>query len=335
MRLSLRRISTFYPGRQSRPTTFLKGVFPIDTNNRMKEIAGNLRRDVKDLLGESANIVTGLFKDGLCTVRGAANRWRNFTRDISSAFVSLFDSTSEALLPDLSPEHQPIVTVMESKDDNLPVGARMTLSEAETRIGELNHSYWDSGEPERPVRVAIDYMLDGEVDRYWLPLRTGPGCGSLLEQMECHVDAHLNRPEEATRLFEDAPAGLRELLHEQFGPQLHDDLEKLAGRVLTFFQQHHTITKLEQQFQAQAEVMPQKEKEKFLEYTKAAVKDLRKAANTSKTIAPAQERTAPVSPAPARDGEKPRQSVKVKLRQIKQERAKVPARVKSRPAPQR
>ena len=141
----------------------------------MKEIAGNLRRDVKDLLGESANIVTGLFKDGLCTVRGAANRWRNFTRDISGAFVSLFQSTNEAILPDLSPEQQPIVTVRESMDENLPVGTRMTLSEAETRIGELNRDYWDSDEPERPVRVSIDYMLDGEVDRYWLPLRTEIG----------------------------------------------------------------------------------------------------------------------------------------------------------------
>ncbi len=197
----------------------------------MKEIAGNLRRDVKDLLGESANIVTGLFKDGLCTVRGAANRWRNFTRDISGAFVSLFKSTNEALLPDLSPEQQPIVTVMESADEHLPVGARMTLSEAETRIGELNRDYWDSDEPERPVRVAIDYMLDGEVDRYWLPLCTGPGCRSLLEQMAYHVETNLKHPEEATQLFADAPAGLRELLHEQFGPQLHDDLEKLAGRV--------------------------------------------------------------------------------------------------------
>ena len=68
--------------------------------------------------------------------------------------------------------------IMESKDENLPVGTRMTLSEAETRIGDLNQRYWDSDEPERPVRVAIDYMLDGEVDRYWLPLRTGPGCVS-------------------------------------------------------------------------------------------------------------------------------------------------------------
>lgn len=298
----------------------------------MKEIAGNLRRDVKDLLGESANIVTGLFKDGLCTVRGAANRWRNFTRDISGAFVSLFKSTNEALLPDLSPEQQPIVTVMESADEHLPVGTRMTLSEAETRIGELNQSYWDSDEPERPVRVAIDYMLDGEVDRYWLPLHTGPGCDSMLEQMQDLVETALNHPEEVSRLFADAPAGLRELLHEQFGPQLHDDLEKLGGRVIGFFQQHYTITKLEEQFQAQAAVMPEKEKGKFLEYTKAAVTDLRKAANTSKTTAPAQERPAP---APARDGDRPRQSVKVKLHQIKKEQAKVPARVRSRPAPQR
>ena len=104
----------------------------------MKEIAGNLRRDVKDLLGESANIVTGLFKDGLCTVRGAAARWRNFTHDISGAFASLFKSTNEAILPDLSPEQQPIVTIMESMDENLPVGTHMTLSEAETRIGDFN-----------------------------------------------------------------------------------------------------------------------------------------------------------------------------------------------------
>lgn len=301
----------------------------------MKEIAGNLRRDVKDLLGESANIVTGLFKDGLCTVRGATNRWRNFTRDISGAFVSLFQSANEAILPDLSPEQQPIVTVRESMDENLPVGTRMTLSEAETRIGELNRDYWDSDEPERPVRVSIDYMLDGEVDRYWLPLRTGPGCGSMLEQMQYLVETNLNHPEEVSQLFADAPAGLRELLHDQFGPQLHDDLEKLAARVVGFFQQHHTITKLEQQFQAQAEVMPEKDKKKFLAYTKAAVTDLRKAANTSKTAAPAQERAAPVSPAHARDSDRPRQSVKIKLHQIKKEQAKTPRHIKSRSAPQR
>lgn len=297
----------------------------------MKEIAGNLHRDVKDLLGESASIVTDFIQNGLCTVRGVATRWRNFTRDISGAFVSLFKSTKEAALPDLSPEQEPIVTVMESADEHLPTGTRMTLSEAETRVGELNREYWNTDEPSRPVKVAIDYMLDGEVDRYWLPLYTGPGCGSMLEQMQNLVENNLNHPENLTGIFEDAPVGLRELLHEQFGPQLHSDLEKLATRVIGFFQQHYTITRLERQFQAQAAVMPEKEKEKFLAYTKAAVTDLRKAANTSGTSAPVQERAAPVH-----NDDRPRQSVRVKLRQIKKNQTdKAPQRHRNRPQRQR
>lgn len=297
----------------------------------MKEIAGNLHRDVKDLLGESASIVTNFIKNGLCTVRGAATRWRNFTRDISGAFVSLFKSAKEATLPDLSPEQEPIVTVMESADDHLPIGTRMTLSEAETRIAELNREYRDTSEPKRPVKVTIDYMLDGEVDRYWLPFHTGPGCGSMLEQMTRHIETNLSHSQDVVQLFEDAPVGLRELLHEQFGPQFHDDLEKLATRVIGFFQQHYTITRLEQQFQAQAAVMPEKEKGKFLEYTKTAVTDLRKAANTSKTTTTVRERAAPV-----RNDDRPRQSVKVKLRQIKEgQTAKVPQHQRNRPQRQR
>lgn len=300
-------------------------MIPIDTNNRMKEIAGNLRRDVKDLLGESANIVTGFFKNGLCTVRGAADRWRNFTRDISGAFVSLFQSTGDAPPPDMSPEQESIVTIVESADENLPARTRMRLHEVEARIEELNRDYWESDEPERPVKVSIEYMVDGETDRYWLPLRTGPGCGSMLEQMKRHAESSLNHPEEVARLFEDAPAGLRELLHEQFGPQLQEDLEKLAGRVLGFFQQHNTISRLEQQFGQQALAMPEKERLKFLESARANVRELR-------TAAPVRERTAP---SPARDSERPRQSVKVKMTQIKKERTKNPVRVKARPAPQR
>lgn len=135
--------------------------------------------------------MTGFFKNGLCTVRGAATRWRNFTRDISGAFVSLFKSAKEATLPDLSPEQEPIVTVMESADEHLPAGARMTLSEAETRMEAINQEYWNTDEPSSPVKVAIDYMLDGEVDRYWLPLSTGPGYGSMLEQMQDLVENNL------------------------------------------------------------------------------------------------------------------------------------------------
>ena len=55
----------------------------------MGEITGNLKRDVKDLLGESANLVTGFFKRGLCTVRAVADKWKAFAHDISTAVDTL------------------------------------------------------------------------------------------------------------------------------------------------------------------------------------------------------------------------------------------------------
>lgn len=313
-------------------------MITIGTDNRMKEIAANLKRDVKDLLGESANIVTGFFKQGLCTARGAATRWQNFTRDISGAVSNLFKPFQNTPQAELSPEGQPIVTVLASADDNLPVGTRMTLSEAETRISELNQSYWDTDEPERPVRVAIDYMMEGETDRYCLPLYTGPGRGSMLGQMQAHVEASLNHPDVTTQLFYEAPAGLAELLHDQFGPQLHDDLEKLATKVVGFFQQHCTIAKLEQQFEQQAQAMPEREQAKFLETMRVNVSGLRRAANTGRTVDPTQERPAPKAPArqPKRDdGQKPRRSVKVQLHQIKEGQTPKPVQRKGRSDPQR
>lgn len=221
--------------------------------------------------------------------------------------------------PELSPEREPVVTVLSSADESLPAGTRMTLSEAETRIGELNESYWNSGEPDRPVKLAIDYMMEGETDRYCLPLYTGPGRGTMLEQMQFHVERSLEHPEIATRLFDEAPAGLGVLLHEHFGPQLYNDLEKLATRVVTFFRQHYAITQLERQFEKQAQAMPDREKEKFLEATHVNITQLRQAANTGHVTAPAQVRAAPFAPSRQQEDPKPRRSVKVRLRQIKEE----------------
>lgn len=281
---------------------------------------------------ESASIVTGFFKNGVCTVRGAATRWNNFTHDISDAVVSLFKSSKEAILPDLSPEREPVVVVMESAVEDLPVGIYMTLSEAEQKIADLNELNWDGYEPSRPVKVAIDYMMDGQVDRYWLPLSIGSCQGSLLEQMERHVEACLKSPAETTAPFYDAPDDLAKLLHEQFGPQFQTDLETLASKVINLFKQHYTISCLEQQFATQAMAIPAKEQEKFMQSARMAVTDLRRAVNTGKEIIPAQERTAP---APARNGDSPRQSVKVKLRAIQDGPAKSPPRSKTRPMPER
>ena len=48
----------------------------MEHNSRMKEITGNLKQDVKDLLGESASLFTGFFKRGACTVRAVADKTR-------------------------------------------------------------------------------------------------------------------------------------------------------------------------------------------------------------------------------------------------------------------
>lgn len=303
----------------------------INTNNRMKEISENLRRDVRDLLDESANIVTGTFKNGLCTMQGIARRWENFTHELSGAVVSLFKPAEKAALAELSPEQEPVVTVMESSNEQLPVGTRMTLSEAEERIAALNQDYIGRNKLEDTVQVAIDYMMDGEADRYCLTLTTGLGYGSVLEQMQHHIELYLQYPRSIMQYFYEAPDGLAELLRDQFGPQLNDDLEKLANRVLGLFQQHCTITKLEQQFEVQSMAIPEKDKEKFLQRTKTVIKELRKAANTGKTAAPVQERITPVpTPVPSRDDAQTRPSIKLKLNEIRTRQPKRPTRPERR-----
>lgn len=190
------------------------------------------------------------------------------------------------------------------------------------------------GEP-LPVKVAIDYTMEGEQDRYWLPLRMGAGCGSMLAQMSDYVTACLSSPDIITLDFYMAPKEMGTLLHEHFGPQLQTDLEKLSTKVLGFFHQHCTISRLEQQFEVQALAMPEKEQEKFRTSAKEAIVDLRRATNTGQQRPAAQheqERSnqpeaaaAPTTPTVKprqKTGEKAQRSVKVKLRQIKEGQSK-------------
>lgn len=296
--------------------------------NRLREIAGNLKRDVKDLLHESASIVAEVFKKGLGTANGALKSWKTFTHRIPGAAEFLSELFSDA--PILTMDQQPLVTVKESAHEELPVGTRMTLSEAEERIAELNRLCWDSDEPNRAVKVVIDYRMDGEQDRYWFPLQIGPGQQPMLEQMRHYVESSLKNPESAAQDFYYAAPDLSELLHEHFGPQLHDDLEKLAGRVLNYFQQHDTITRLEQQFDVQAQAMPEKEQKRFRESSRAAIVKLRRAANTGESAVQVQEQTAP-----APKDTQSRQSVKVKLSRIKGHNEKGMPAIKMQSKPQR
>lgn len=286
----------------------------------MKEIAGNLKKDVKDLLDESANIVSGFFRQGLCTVRGAVTRWKNFTQDISGAVGTLFQPFENAMPPAVFLENQPMVTVMESEEPELPVGTRMTLYEAETRVNELNYR-WSTDGPKKSVRLAIDYTMEGEQDRYWLPLDTGPGCRPMLQQMEDFVTGCLKYDLLYNQDFYMASEGLGTLLQEHFGPQVQGDLEKLSTKVLLFFRQHCNISALEQQFEVQAQAMPEKERDKFKRSMAETVASLRIAANTAQVqpIAPdkPQEQPAPVERSGQDEGQRPLRPVKLKIQEIK------------------
>lgn len=58
----------------------------MEHNSRMKEITGNLKQDVKDLLGESASLFTGFSNEGL--VR--SGRWRTSGKHLPTIFPPLW-----------------------------------------------------------------------------------------------------------------------------------------------------------------------------------------------------------------------------------------------------
>lgn len=311
----------------------------ISTENRLKEIAGNLKQDVKELLDESARIVTGMFKQGLCTSNGLKKCWKSFTHGMASFVKSLNDP--DFFAPMVLPEQQPLVTVKESNCDDLPVGTQMYLFEAEQQIEELCRERWNSDEPERSVKVVIDYRMDNEQDRYYLPLLIGPGQGSMLAQMQDRIESSLKYPDATCQDFYTTVPDLGDLLREQFGPQLQSDLEKLGERVLEYFQQHCTISRLEQQFETQAAAIPIKCKKRFQEYATKTITALRRATNTGQEPnalqyeAPEQEVPSAPDRQPEPDSRQhPRQSVKVQLQQIKGKQAHEHVH-KSRKEPQR
>lgn len=314
-------------------------MITISTENRLKEIADNLKQDVKELLDESANIVTEYFKDGFFTANGVVNSWKSFTRGISNFAKALSDP--DLFAPVVLQNHQPLVTVEESGYEELPTGTRLPLSEVEQLIEQLNYQ-WDFDEPDKTVRVVIDYRMDNQHDRYRLPVQIGRGHGTLLEQMQHLVESSLKSPDSVAQDFYNASPDLGKLLHEHFGPHIQENLEKLSTRVLNYFQQHCTISRLEQQFEKQAQALPAKDQKRFRETMKTSITALRIAANTGQDQS-APQRKAPIqaeSPASAHPPEmdtsqRPHPSVRVQLRQIKEGQSSKPVLRKSRNDPQR
>lgn len=317
----------------------------------MGEITGNLKRDVKDLLDESANLVTGFFKRGLCTVRAVADKWKAFARDISDAVDTLMqppfaEGGPEAPVPSLDAGAEPVVTVMESSSKHFPVGKQMPLSQANEYVGRMDAEYMEQDLTIQPIKVSIDYTRNGQTDRYILPLQIGAG-GSLLEQMEGLLNSYHADQERVAALFDKVPEEYRPQFEAAFTPLVQDSIGDLTQNILPYFQQHCAVSELEQQLQSQAAVLPEGQKAAFAETAKNTVLGLRRAANGAPPLTAAPRREQPAQAAPqvrpcpverrGQDKEvaRPRKSVKVSLRQIKAKKNAVVAPTKDKIAPQR
>lgn len=329
----------------------------MENNSRMKEITGNLKRDMRDLVDESAHVVTGFFKRGVCTVRAVADKWRAFTQDISAAVDELMkppflEGGPDAPLPAMEEGAEPLVTVTGSIDRNFPIGKQMPLSQANAYVAEMDAAYREEELPAQPVKVRIDYIRDGRTDCYCLPLHIGVG-GSLLEQMEAHLETYRADPGRVAALFQQTPEEYRQELEAEFTPFVRESLEDLSHGTLQYFKRHCDISELEQQLQGQAAVLPEGQRASFEEKAAKTVFSLRRAANGAapqeERPAQAEQRAAPPVPASrevspggatqalrqAEGGENPRQSVKVKIHRLKQEQARRPKRPKIRLTPER
>ena len=272
--LELRQVSTL--SEEQSLHHFGKVVISIAAESRMKEITGNLKQDVKDLLGESSSLFTGFFKRGVCTVRAVADKWKAFAHDISGTVDELMkppfaEGGPEAPALLLNSKDEPMVTVVESTDEHFPEKLQMPLSQAERCTLQIDELYRAHNQEPQPVKVKIDYMKNGQTDRYFLPLQIGAG-GSLLAQMREHISSYQGNQEKISQLFHSVPDEYRASLQNELTPFLHNSLDGLSKELLPYFQWHCGVGELGRQLEEQADMLT--ENQCCLLYTSDAADEL-------------------------------------------------------------
>ena len=155
----------------------------------------------------------------------------------------------------------------------------MPLSEANEYVGQIDANYKERNSTTQPIKVSIDYTRNGQTDRYILPLQIGAG-GSLLEQMESLLNSYHADRERVAALFDNVPEEYRPQFEAAFTPLVQDGIGDLTQNILPYFQQHCAISKLEQQLQTQAVLLPEGQKATFAETVKNTISGLRAAADS-------------------------------------------------------
>lgn len=316
----------------------------MEPNNRMSEITGNLKKDVKDLLSESANIVTGFFKRGLCTVRAVADKWKAFAQSVSSAADELmkppFIEGPETPAVSLNPAAEPIVTVTESRDRDFPVGKRMTLSEANEYVRQMDARRHEAKGAPHTVKVKIDYMWGERCDRYWLPLEIGSGRGGLLQQMEQLLASYRADPKRIMQEldFPKENGKYREDFQAFFLPFVQQSIDDLHNNLLPYFRDHCNITEMKRTAESLMPALGESGQAQYKQKMEDKAAILRQQVNSLEvklSARPVQNRLdTPRQPAQDRLPQS-RPPVKVRLEQIKARQdaqAKQPDRARHTPS---
>lgn len=301
----------------------------------MSEITGSLKRDLKELLTESASLITGFFKRGACTVRAVADKWRAFARDISGAVDTLMkppfaEGGPDAPAQNLDPESEPTVTIIDGTLGQYQPGQKLKLSTANRLVYRESLQSVKADTMTPALRVRIDYMKDGQPDCYTLPVDMSLG-GDLLDHLSVWADHFRTDPEKVVRLFDSAPEQYREELRTQFMPVLRSSLDDLVTNVMHYLQTHCDISEMEQQFQLQAQAMPEQERRNFQAAAHSTITILRRGANEGRQLAAPIKQKQPDLRGPSISvpqerrtkqgpGQKSRGSVKDKLKRIEADR---------------
>lgn len=295
----------------------------------MKEISGNLKNDMKELLRESAGLISGFIQKGLCTVRAIKDRWPEYGKDPEAALPPVLRNKKAARLMESA---GPTVTILEGSLGEHQKGEALPLLEANQMVRQLALQYQQSGEKPPALRVRIDYMAEGRADSYILPVKLEEK-GDLLDHMQAWVDHYRTDPKLVMQLFDNAPARHQDRLKELLAPVFRDSLNDLSTKVVQHLRRHCEISSLEQHLLGQARAMPKRAQHDFVKSIRESIGALRREANTQMLMGcDKPQRAAPVQ----NNVQKlPRQSVRVQLRQNQAKQAVKASVHKVRPAPQR
>lgn len=298
----------------------------MKSNSRIGEITGNLKKDLKDLFSESANIVTGFFKRGLCTVRAVTDKWKAFAQSVNIAVDELmkppFIEGTEAPATNLHPAAEPVVTIAESGDRDFPVGKQMTLSEANEYVRQMDTRCYEAKGVPHAVKVKIDYVWGGQCDRYWLPLEIGLGRGGLLQQMEQNLAYYRADPEHIMQEldFSKMDERYREDFRALFLPFVQKSVDDLNSNLLPYFRDHCNITEMKRASETLVPVINEYDRTKItqkLEDRTAALRQKLNSLEVKLSPRPIQGKLDIPRQTIRGTPQKSRLSVKVRLEQIK------------------